>query len=343
MAMPHRPTTFSKLLLAGGAEPGLIALLGNVQDAVRCIGSAIARAAPGSAGLDTLASDIVLTTCEWGGQLGGMISAETGASCPVGAHGSRGPYLLAFDALDRAANLEIGLTAGTIFSVLRAPDAGAEPSAADFLQPGAQQVVAGFALYGPKTMLVASLGTGVHGFTLDRETDAFTLTHPDMRIPATARGLAIDASEERTWEMPVRRYVADRAEGEAGPRGAEFRRHGITSLAAETFRLLVRGGLLVCPGGPKEAARPLLLHQANPLALLVEQAGGLASTGRRRILDAPPAEIRQRVPAILGSREEAERLVRYCAAFDRGEAPAFESPLFSTRSLLRGALAASGA
>jgi fructose-1,6-bisphosphatase len=222
--------------------------------------------------------------------------------------------------------------------VLRAPDGIAEPEAEQFLQPGCQQVAAGFAIYGPTAMLIVTLGKGVHGFTLDRETGAYTLTHPEMRIPDATSEFAVNASNARFWEPPVRRYVDECIDGKAGPRGVDFNMRWIASMVAEVHRILIRGGLFMYPRDTKDPAKPgrlRLLYEASPMAMLVEQAGGAASTGRERILDVAPAGIHQRVPVILGSRHEVERLVGYHQAYDRGEEPVFETPLFNTRSLFR--------
>ena len=230
------------------------------------------------------------------------------------------------------------MTVGTIFSVLRAPPGVTEPEAQDFLQPGAAQVAAGYALYGPVCMLVITLGTGVHGFTLNREIGAYTLTHPDLKIPEAAREFAVNASNARYWEPPVRRYVEECVEGKSGPRGADFNMRWIASLVAEVHRILIRGGLFMYPRDTRDTSRPgrlRLLYEANPMAMIVEQAGGAASTGRERILDIQPSGIHQRVPVILGSREEVERLASYHAAYDRGDQQRFDTPLFNVRSLFR--------
>jgi fructose-1,6-bisphosphatase len=187
-------------------------------------------------------------------------------------------------------------------------------------------------------MIVLTLGRGVHGFTLDREIGAYTLTHPDMRIPETTHEFAINASNERFWEPPVRHYVEECIAGKSGPRGEDFNMRWIASMVAEVYRILVRGGLFMYPRDTKDPSKPgrlRLLYEASPMAMIVEQAGGLASTGRERILDIVPTSLHQRVPVILGSRAEVERLAKYHAAYDRGEDLAFDSPLFNVRSMFR--------
>jgi fructose-1,6-bisphosphatase I len=288
--------------------------------------------------LDVIANEIVLNTCQWGGQLCGMASEELDEPYKIPPEYPRGRYLLVFDPLDGSSNIDINLTVGTIFSVLRAPEGITAPEAEHFLQPGTKQVAAGFALYGPTSMLVITLGEGVHGFTLDRDVGVYALTHPDMRVPEMTREFAINASNERFWEPPVRQYVDECIQGKEGPRGVDFNMRWIASMVAEVFRILIRGGLFMYPRDMKDPAKPgrlRLLYEANPMAMVVEQAGGAASTGRQRILDAEPTHIHERIPVILGSRSEVERLIRYHEAFDRGEELVFSTPLFNARSLFR--------
>jgi fructose-1,6-bisphosphatase len=262
--------------------------------------------------------------------------------CPVTvpeAH-PRGRYLLVLDPLDGSSNLDVNVTVGTIFSVLRRTGGADTPAAEEFLQPGTAQVCAGYALYGPCCMVVLTLGRGVHGFTLDREVGDFFLTHPDLRIPEEAREFAVNASNQRFWEPPVKRYVAECLAGRTGPREADFNMRWIASLVAEVHRILVRGGLFMYPRDTRQPALPgrlRLLYEASPMAFLVEQAGGAASTGTDRLLELVPRQLHQRVPVILGSRAEVERLVRYHEAHARGDDRLYSSPLFNARSLFRDA------
>jgi fructose-1,6-bisphosphatase I len=368
--MPHRRTTFSKFIIEdqrrrGGADTDLTALLNDVQTACKFIAKAVARgallrpagpaittpAATAPAGsvnvhgevqkpLDLIANEIMLRTCEYGGQLRGMASEEMEEPYPIPRQYPRGRYLLVFDPLDGSSNIDVNLTVGTIFSILRAPEGVAEgvdePTVEHFLQPGTGQVAAGFALYGPVDMIIATFGAGVHGFTMDREIGAYTLTHPDMRIPERACEFAINSSNKRFWEPPVRRYVEECTEGKAGPREQDFNMRWIACLVAEVYRILIRGGVFLYPRDSRPSHKPgrlRLLYEANPIAMLVEQAGGAASTGRERILDVPPQSLHQRVPVILGSKAEVERVVAYHTAHDRGEDVTFRAPLFGTRSL----------
>ena len=346
--MPYRRTTLSKFIIedqrrSADPQPELTSLLNDVQTACKLIAIAASRGVLAPAGeerrpLPAVARDIVVRTCEWGGQLAGMVSDGMDEPHEIPGHYPRGRLLLLFDPLDGASNIDINLPVGSIFSVLRCPDGVKHPSAEHFLQPGHAQLAAGYAIYGPVAMMVLTLGAGVHGFTLDREIGAYALTHPDMLIPPTTREVAVDVSNERFWEPAVRRYVDECLEGEAGPRGAEFAMRWTASMVAEVHRILLRGGLLLHPraaGNPDRPARLHLLYEANPMAMVVEQAGGRASTGRARLLDVVPEGIHERVPAILGSREEVDRLERYYAEHARGEDQPFSTPLFNVRSLFR--------
>jgi fructose-1,6-bisphosphatase I len=356
--MPHRRTTFSKFIIEEHRrrthlDTDLTGLLNDVQTACKFIASAVSRGSLQSIDevvthvnvqdeqqkvLDVVANEIMLRECEWGGKLRGMVSEELEEPYRIPADLPRGRYLLAFDPLDGSSNLDVNVTVGTIFSILRAPDDVVEPRPEDFMRPGCEQVAAGFALYGPTSMIVITLGSGVHGFTLDREIGAYTLTHPDMRIPDETREFAINVSNERFWEPPVRQYIEECKQGKSGPRQVDFNMRWIASLVAEVYRILVRGGLFIYPRDTRDPSKPgrlRLLYEANPMAMIVEQAGGAASTGRERMLDVVPASIHERVPLILGSRREVERLEAYHHAYDRGEQLVFETPLFKTRSLFR--------
>jgi fructose-1,6-bisphosphatase len=286
--------------------------------------------------LDIGANEVFLRSLEYGGHLAGMVSEELEEPYPIPDDYPRGKYLLAFDPLDGSSNIDVNVSVGSIFSVLRAPAGIDRPQARDFLQPGTQQVCAGYAIYGPTTMLVLTLGRGTHGFTLDRGFGEFILTHPDMRIPADTREFAINTSNERFWEAPVKRYVAECVAGRTGPRGADFNMRWIASLVAEVHRILVRGGLFMYPKDTKDPTKPgrlRLLYEANPMAMIVEQAGGAASTGRGLILEVQPAELHQRIPVILGSKNEVERIERYHQEHAAGLDQPYTSPLFRERSL----------
>ena len=286
--------------------------------------------------LDVMSNEIFLRTSEYGGHLAGMVSEELEEPYQIPPEYPRGKYLLSFDPLDGSSNIDINAPVGSIFSVLKAPNGVQQPTPADFLQPGTQQLCAGYAIYGATTMLVFTVGRGVHGFTLDRGFGEFILTHPHMRIPEETTEFAINASNERFWEPPVKRYVVECLAGSGGVRGKDFNMRWIASLVAEVHRILIRGGLFMYPKDSKDPSKPgrlRLLYEANPMAMIVEQAGGGASAGRTRILDLKPGELHQRVPLILGCKAEVERIERYHLEHDHGLDRAYSSPLFKERSL----------
>jgi fructose-1,6-bisphosphatase len=354
--MPHRETTLTEFIIREQrrfpqATGDFTGLLNYIRLACKRISFVVGRGvlggATGSAGsanvqgetqmkLDVLANDIFLRTNEYGGHLAAMASEELEEPYVVADPELRGRYLLVFDPLDGSSNIDVNVSVGSIFSVLKCPEGVVEPKTADFLQPGTRQLCAGYAVYGPTTMLVLTLGSGVHGFTLDRGFGEFILTHPDMRIPEETREFAINTSNERFWEPPVKRYVEECVAGRGGPRGADFNMRWIASMVAEVHRILIRGGLFMYPRDTKDPSKPgrlRLMYEANPMAMIVEQAGGAASTGRGRILEAEPAGLHQRVPVILGSRSEVERIERYHRESDEGLDQPYSSPLFKERSL----------
>jgi fructose-1,6-bisphosphatase I/sedoheptulose-1,7-bisphosphatase len=227
---------------------------------------------------------------------------------------------------------------GSIFSILRAPEhvrSGASLSEADFFQPGTEQVAAGYALYGPTTMLVLSVGTGSHGFTLDPVMGEFMLTHPDLKVPEDTQEFAINASNARFWEPPVKRYVDECLAGKTGARGKDFNMRWIASMVAEAHRILMRGGVFMYPRDTKDASKPgrlRLLYEANPIGFIMEQAGGRASTGREAMLQVQPTSLHQRIGLVFGSKNEVERIERYHAEPIKVTS---ETPLFTERSLFR--------
>ncbi len=261
--------------------------------------------------LDVLANEILLEANEWGGHLAALVSEELDSPHVIPNRYPKGEYLLVFDPLDGSSNIDVNVSVGTIFSVLRLPSGCPEPTRQCFLQPGRQQVAAGYAVYGPSTLLVLSVGDGVAVFTLDREVGSFVLTRDRVAIPERTSEFAINMSNLRFWEPPVRRYIEELLAGREGARGRDFNMRWVASMVADVHRILSRGGIFLYPIDEKTRAkggRLRLLYEANPMAFIVEQAGGLASTGRARILDLVPADLHQRVPVILGSREEVERV-----------------------------------
>ncbi|TRZ99246.1 MAG: class 1 fructose-bisphosphatase [Rhodocyclaceae bacterium] len=289
--------------------------------------------------LDVISNEVMLQENQWSGHLTGMASEEMDEVYPIPGQCKQGKYLLIFDPLDGSSNIDVNLTVGTIFSILRTPRPGESAKLKDFLQPGTEQVCAGFALYGASTMLVLTTGNGVDGFTLDRDIGAFVLTHPQMHIPTVTQEFAINTSNERFWEPPVKRYVEECLAGKPGPRAKDFNMRWVASLVAETYRILTRGGVFMYPKDTRDPARPgrlRLMYEANPISFIVEQAGGASTTGRERIMRIVPEELHQRIPLVFGSKSEVERIVRYHDEYANGNDPGtFESPLFATRSLFR--------
>src|SRR3954468_5706805 len=266
--------------------------------------------------LDILSNEILLEANEWGGNLAALASEEMEDPRPIPTHYPRGEYLLLFDPLDGSSNIDVNISVGTIFSVLRCPklDSGGycEPDEKAFLQPGRHQVAAGFAVYGPTTVLVLTVGDGAYGFTLDRETYTFVLTPPQIRIPAHRQEFAINVPNQRRWEPPVRRYIDECLAGKDGPRGKDFNMRWVASMVADVFRVLSRGGIFMYPRDAKnKEGRLRLMYEANPMAFIVEQAGGAATEGKTRILDLSPKALHQRIAVVLGSRNEVEKVASY--------------------------------
>lgn len=287
--------------------------------------------------LDLVANNIFLAANERSGHLAGMVSEEMHQPLAIEADASKGGYLLLFDPLDGSSNIDVNVAVGSIFSILRAARPGENPSLEDYLRSGAQQICAGYAIYGPSTMFVITVGRGAHAFTLDPELGEFILTHPDISIPTESHEFAINVSNHRFWEPAVRRYVDECLAGKSGPRNRDFNMRWIASLVAEAHRILMRGGVFLYPRDSREktkAGRLRLLYEANPIAFIVEQAGGRASTGRERILDVMPAELHQRVPLIFGARQEVDLIDSYHSDPALRE---YDAPLFGSRGLFRAA------
>jgi fructose-1,6-bisphosphatase I len=262
--------------------------------------------------LDLMSNEILLEANEWGGNLAALVSEEMEDVKPIPTHYPRGEYLLLFDPLDGSSNIDVNISVGTIFSVLRCPQGVSVPDEKCFLQPGREQVAAGFAVYGPTTQLVITVGDGTYGFTLDRETYTFVLTQQRIQIPEETAEFAINASNMRRWEPPVKRYIDECLAGKDGPRGKDFNMRWVASMVADVFRVLSRGGIFMYPRDSKNRdGRLRLMYEANPMALIVEQAGGAATDGKTRILDIQPQKLHQRIAVVLGSRNEVERVTSY--------------------------------
>ncbi|MBX3711702.1 MAG: class 1 fructose-bisphosphatase [Lysobacter sp.] len=270
--------------------------------------------------LDVLSNEILLEANAWGGHLAACASEEMDHCQPIPDAYPRGNYLLLFDPLDGSSNIDVNVSVGTIFSVLRCPDDVPQVDDEHFLQPGTAQVAAGYCIYGPSTMLVLTIGHGTHAFTLDREQGSFVLTRKHMRVPEQTKEFAINMSNQRHWEAPMQAYVSDLLAGREGPRGKDFNMRWIASMVADVHRILTRGGIFIYPWDkkdPSKAGKLRLMYEANPMSFLIEQAGGASSNGRQRMMEIAPTQLHQRVPVFLGSKDEVETATRYHLDHDR--------------------------
>jgi len=266
--------------------------------------------------LDIISNDMLIEANNWGGTLAGMASEEMDEILPIPGQYPQGEYLLMFDPLDGSSNIDVNVSIGTIFSVLKKTSTGAVQES-DFLQAGSRQVAAGYCVYGPQTTLVLTVGQGVVMFTLDRELGTFVLTQENVQIPADTKEFAINMSNMRHWDEPVKRYIDECLAGKEGPRGKDFNMRWIASMVADVHRILCRGGVFMYPWDkrePEKAGKLRLMYEANPMSWLVEQAGGASTDGRRRILDIAPDKLHQRVAVVLGSKNEVDRVTQYHGA-----------------------------
>jgi fructose-1,6-bisphosphatase I len=266
--------------------------------------------------LDIIANEVLLEANEWGGHLAAMASEEMDSIYLVPNRYPQGEYLLMFDPLDGSSNIDVNVSIGTIFSVLKKPEDSQGVTEQDFLQPGNQQVAAGYCVYGPQTTLVLTVGDGVAMFTLDREQGSFVLTQENVQVPADTKEFAINMSNMRHWDEPVRRYIDECLQGKEGPRGKDFNMRWIASMVADVHRILTRGGVFMYPWDkrePHKAGKLRLLYEANPMSWLIEQAGGASTNGKQRILDLQPGQLHERVSVVLGSKNEVERVTQYHA------------------------------
>jgi fructose-1,6-bisphosphatase I len=264
--------------------------------------------------LDIIANEVLIEANEWGGHLAAMASEEMEDIYVVPNRYPQGEYLLLFDPLDGSSNIDVNVSIGTIFSVLKKPDGDAAVGEADFLQAGHHQVAAGYCVYGPQTTLVLTVGNGVAMFTLDREQGSFVLTQENVQIPPDTKEFAINMSNMRHWDTPVKQYVDDCLQGVEGPRGKDFNMRWIASMVADVHRILTRGGVFLYPWDKREPGKPgklRLMYEANPMGWLIEQAGGAATTGTQRILDLTPTKLHERVSVILGSKNEVAHIGSY--------------------------------
>lgn len=284
--------------------------------------------------LDVLTNDLFIAGLKKCGLVAGLASEEMDEVVAISAD-KKAQFLVMFDPLDGSSNVANNVTIGSIFSVLAAPQ-GRLPVEADFLQTGNRQIAAGYALYGPSTMLVLTTGKGTHGFTLDVESQTFLLTHPNMQVAETTSEFAINCSNERFWESPIARYIDECKAGEAGVRGRDFNMRWVASMVAEVHRILLRGGIYLYPRDskkPLKAGRLRLMYELNPMSMLVEQAGGRSSTGEMRVMDIVPQSVHQRAPILIGTAQEVSLVERYTKSFEEGETQRGYSQLFTDRSL----------
>ena len=264
--------------------------------------------------LDIIANEVLIEANEWGGHLAAMASEEMNNIYLIPNRYPRGEYLLLIDPLDGSSNIDVNVSIGTIFSVLRMPEGDRGVEENDFLQPGKCQVAAGYCVYGPQTTLVLTVGDGVAMFTLDREMGSFVLTQDAVQIPADTREFAINMSNMRHWDAPVKRYIDECLAGKDGPRAKDFNMRWVASMVADVHRIMTRGGIFMYPWDKREPNKPgklRLMYEANPMAWLIEQAGGAATNGRERIMDVQPTQLHERVSVILGSKNEVDRVTQY--------------------------------
>lgn len=354
--MKTNRTTFAGFLAQSSqglaADSQLPALMADIAETVKAISGLISHGVLKETGgktqnvnvqgetqtrLDVLTNEAFLKTFEKSSLVAGVVSEEIDDIHPIACEHAKGKFLVTLDPLDGSSNYDDNGTVGSIFSVLKAP-AGRPPEYSDFLQSGKYQLAAGYAIYGTSTMLVITVGHGTHGFTLDRDSGEFVLTHPDMHIPEDTTVFAINASNERFWQPPVKKYINECKAGRHAVRGKDFNMRWNGCMVAEVHRILLRGGIYLYPQDTKDSAKPgrlRLMYEGNPMGMLVEQAGGIASTGRGRMLEVKPEGIHQLVSIVLGSRNEVERVERYHSEYDAGVAHEEQSPLFNDRSFYR--------
>ena len=275
--------------------------------------------------LDVIANEVLVEANEWGGHLAAMASEEMDSIHIVPNRYPQGEHLLLFDPLDGSSNIDVNVSIGTIFSVLKKVGHARGISEEDFLQPGRQQVAAGYCVYGPQTTLVLTVGDGVAMFTLDREQGSWVLTQDNVQIPSDTKEFAINMSNMRHWAPPVRRYIEDCLAGREGPRSKDFNMRWVASMVADVHRILTRGGVFMYPWDQREPDKPgklRLMYEANPMAFLVEQAGGAATNGTQRIMTIAPTRLHERVSVILGSRNEVDLVTAYHREASAGAAAA---------------------
>ena len=259
--------------------------------------------------LDVISNDYLIDALKVHPHVGGLASEELDEFTPAQENGE---FLVLFDPLDGSSNIDINMCVGTIFSIL--PAQNAVTKAEDFMQPGTNQAAAGYVLYGPSTMMALTVGAGVVFFTFDPETQEFLLTSENIQVAADTKEYAINASNQRHWEEPVKRYIAELQDGKTSVRGKDFNMRWVACMVGDIHRILCRSGIFLYPydtKDPKKAGRLRLMYEANPMSMLMEQAGGASTTGRVRILEIQPTELHQRVPVVIGSKNEVDLVTHY--------------------------------
>lgn len=295
-----------------------IAALTNKGDLVGVLGAAGSENVQGEEQkkMDIITNDVFIEALQNNGHVAAMASEEMEDVYHLPAGKTRGSYLITFDPLDGSSNMDVNVSVGTIFSIIKAPDDVENPTADDFMQPGTTQIAAGYCLYGPSSILVLTTGNGVNMFTLDRDIGEFILTKRNVMIPEDTQEFAINASNQRFWDAPVQRYISECLQGKEGPRGKNFNMRWVASMVAEVHRILTRGGIFMYPIDTKtrdagKAGKLRLMYEANPMSMIVEQAGGMSTTGTERIMEIQPTELHQRVPVVLGSKNEVALVTAY--------------------------------
>lgn len=308
----------------GNLTPELAQVIATITETCKTIDQALQQGALagilGSAGnenvqgetqkkLDVISNDYLIDALKVHPHVGGLASEELDDFTPAQ---NNGQYLVLFDPLDGSSNIDINMCVGTIFSIL--PAQNAVTQAADFMQAGTAQVAAGYVLYGPSTMLVLTIGAGVVMFTLDPNTHTFLLTTEHVQVTPDTQEFAINSSNQRHWENPVKHYIDELLAGKTSVREKDFNMRWVACMVGDIHRILCRGGIFLYPydlKDPQKAGRLRLMYEANPMSMLIEQAGGSSTTGRVRIMDIQPTELHQRVPVIIGSKNEVDRVTSY--------------------------------
>ena len=260
--------------------------------------------------LDVISNDLLKQALLANRSVAGIASEEED---DVVAGNAEGRYLVTFDPLDGSSNIDVNVTVGTIFSILALPEAGAEVTIDSFLQAGRKQIAAGYVLYGPSVILAITTGQGVAMYNLGAD-GVFYQTEDQIKVPTSTEEFAINMSNQRFWQAPMQNYINDLLLGEEGPIGKRFNMRWIASMVAEVHRILTRGGVFMYPydsRDPSKAGKLRLMYEGNPMSFLIEQAGGASSDTQKPIMDIEPNHIHQRVPVILGSTDEVERVNRY--------------------------------